>query len=121
MIPLSFVRAALNGARVDLSSEKAAQAGLAELLRDRLQGVSVEREVRLGDGGDIVDLFVAGAYVVEVKLRGAPKMAVYRQLRRYAGHPCVQGLILASNMAMGLPEEIEGKPASFVSLGMGWL
>ena len=120
MIPLTFVRSVLLGARVDLSSEKAAQAGLALLLHDRLFGVSIEREVRLS-ASDIVDILVDGGVAVEVKLRGAGKMAIFRQLRRYATCPQVRAILLVSNTAMGLPEQIEGKPAAFVSLGAGWL
>ena len=56
-----------------------------------------------------------------MKLRGARKKDVYRQLCRYAGHPRVSSLLLASNMSMGLPAQIEGKDAYFVKLGEAWL
>ncbi len=110
----------LVSARADLSSEKAAQADLAAVLLARLPGVSVEREVRLSSH-DVVDIMVDGSVAVEVKLRGQPKASIYRQLKRYAAHDRVKSLILVSNIAMGLPPEIEGKPTGFVSLGRSWL
>jgi hypothetical protein len=42
-------------------------------------------------------------------------------LCRYAEHPEVKALILASNVSMGLPEEINGKPVFAASLSAGWI
>ena len=116
----AFVAGVLHGARVDLSTEKAAQAEVAAVLVRALPGVTVEREARLSDK-DVVDVLVGGEVAVEVKLREHGKMAVFRQLRRYARHERVRALVLVTNQAMGLPAEIEGKPAFYVSLGRGWL
>lgn len=109
--------ALLRAARVDLSNEKRAQATLAEAIS--LAGVAVEREVRLSPS-DVVD-FMAGDVAIEVKLRGARKKEVYRQLLRYAAHDRVQVLVLVSNLSMGLPETIGGKDVYFVRLGEAWL
>lgn len=107
----------IRSARVDLSSEKAAQDDLERLLAQN--HVTCEREVRLNDR-DIVD-FLAGEIAIELKLKGARKKAVFRQLQRYAESPLVNVIILASNLSMGLPYQINGKDAYFVRLGEGWL
>jgi hypothetical protein len=105
--------------RADLSDEKRAQADLFAALTPVFTDPPVEREVRLG-AGDVID-FMIGGVGIEVKLKGARKADVYRQLGRYARHDRVSGLILATNLSMGLPKEIDGKPAWFVSLGKAWL
>lgn len=107
----------IRSARIDLSDEKRAQYDLEQLLRKA--EVLFEREVRLSEI-DIVDFLVEDVGI-EVKLRGARKKEVYRQLCRYARHDRVGSLILASNLSMGLPAQIEGKDAYFVRLGEGWL
>lgn len=109
---------ALSKLRCDLSDEKRAQAQIAELLT----GLRVEhaREVRLAPG-DIIDFMVGEDIGLDVKLRGARKRHVFGQLERYAGHTRIAALVLASNLSMGLPAEIGGKPAFFVSLGKAWL
>jgi hypothetical protein len=115
--PIDAVVGLVRAARVDLSSEKRAQADL-ELVFARAR-IDFAREVRL-TGSDIVD-FMVGGLAIEVKLHGARKKDVYRQLCRYARHPAVEALVLASNLSMGLPPRIEGKDAYFVKLGEAWL
>ena len=107
----------IRATRLDLSDEKRAQRMLAESFE--AAGLPFQRELRLAPG-DIVDFLVDGI-AVELKLRGTPKVAIYRQLRRYATYARVEAIVLASNLAMGLPAEIEGKPAYLVSLGRAWL
>lgn len=105
--------------RFDLSEETRTQRQIAEVLAGA--GVTFEREKRLAPG-DVVDFLTANGIAIEVKLRkGWSKMAIFRQLRRYATHEPVRCLMLVSNIAMGLPPEIAGKPTYFVSLGRGWL
>ena len=104
-------------ARLCLTHEKTAQAKL-EVFFGVETPFHVEREVRLSDG-DIVDFMINGV-AVEVKLKGA-KSTIYRQLVRYAKHESVKGILLVSSVAMGLPPEIEGKPARIASLAQGWL
>lgn len=101
-----------------LSDEKAAQAAIAGALDTA--AIRYEREVRLGDG-DVIDFMFDGGLGMEVKLRGAGRMAIWRQLERYARHDSVKALLLASNTAMGLPATILGKPAYYHSLGRNWL
>lgn len=105
-------------ARVDLSDEKRTQRDIAEVFT--AAQIPFEREVKLTKK-DIVD-FMVGDVAVEVKLKtGTSKMDIYRQLERYADSEKVKALVLVTNLAMGLPETIKGKPVYFVSLGRAWL
>lgn len=79
---------------------------------------TIEREFHLGDG-DIIDFMVHNVGI-EVKLKGS-KRAIYRQLERYAEHEQVHALVFATNVAMGMPDEIGGKPIFVVNLGKAWL
>lgn len=109
----------LRRCRLDLSSEKHLQAGVEEALRTA--GIPFEREKRLS-ALDIPDFLVAGGIAIEAKMRHkARKMAVFEQLRRYAAHPEVVSIILATNISMGLPEDIDGKPLYMASLSTGWM
>lgn len=103
--------------RLPLHDEKQLQSELAEWLERR--GFQFDREYRLG-AGDIVDFLLEDGLAVECKLKGG-KRNIYRQLRRYAQHSRVRAILLVTNTAMGLPEEIEGKPAYYCSLGAAWL
>lgn len=107
----------IKSAKLDLSDEKRTQIGLAEVFM--LHQVRHERECRLS-AGDIPDFMIDGI-AIEVKLRGARKKDVFKQLERYAKHERVKSLVLVTNLSMGLPPEIEGKPVYFVSLGTAWL
>jgi len=106
----------LNSYRWPLSDEKVLQAEIARAFQ--AQDITFRREVYLGPG-DIVD-FMVGDVAVEVKIKGA-KRAIYRQLERYAAHDAVGAILLATNVPMGLPEHINGKPVSIAALGRGWL
>lgn len=105
--------------RFDLSSEKSLQEGIASVLS--VAGVPFEREHRLAPG-DIPDFFVEGGIVIECKMHGkSRKMEVFRQLSRYAAHADVTAIVLASNMSIGLPPDIAGKPLYSASISRGWL
>lgn len=105
-------------ARIPLSSEKAVQADIGAVLSQA--NIAHEREYRLSDR-DIPDFFLPGGVVLEVKMKGARKMDVYRQLERYASHPDVRALVLVTNLSTGMPTAINGKPVLMTSLGRGWL
>lgn len=109
--------ALMKRARLDLSDEKRTQNDLAELFSS--QGVEFKREVRLGPG-EIVDFMVADI-AIEVKMNRARKKSIFRQLERYAKSPDVAVLVLVTNIGMGLPEFIGGKPVYYISLGSAWL
>lgn len=105
--------------RLDLSSEKHLQEGVAEILQ--ASGILFEREMRLSQK-DIPDFLITGGVVLECKMRNkSKKIDIFKQLSRYATYPEVTALILASNVAMGLPAEINGKPVYAASLSHGWV
>lgn len=104
--------------RLDLSSEKQVQEQIEQALS--AEGIVFEREKRLSPL-DIPDFLIESGIVVECKMRRARKMDIYRQLRRYATYPEVRALILASNLVMGLPPELNGKPVFAASLSRGWI
>ncbi|MDM8356619.1 hypothetical protein [Pandoraea communis] len=115
---ISLVRL-LQQYRFDLSTEKHLQAEIEDVLLKA--GIVFEREKRLSDR-DIPDFLVAGGVVIECKIRDkSRKIDVFKQLQRYAQHPCVCSIVLASNMAMGLPADINGKPLYAASLSRGWI
>jgi hypothetical protein len=112
--------------RLPLSDEKDLQAKIAEMLA--LEKVPHVREVRLDDH-DIVDFMVGDsatlqplepACAIEVKIGGS-RRAIYRQLERYCAHPQVAEIVLATNVPMNLPFEINGKRTAVANLGRGWL
>jgi hypothetical protein len=108
--------AALAGARLPLSSEQRLQDAIEKRFADA--GLAFEREKRLS-AHDVVD-FMVGTIAVEVKIKGG-KRDIYRQCSRYCEHESVAEIVLVTNLAMGLPEEICGKPASIFNLAMAWL
>ena len=118
----------LSRTRVDLSSEKVMQSGIAAALATA--AIPFGREYRLS-GEDIPDFLIPCPHeltrwvAIECKLKGRSggprKIDIYRQLERYARHPEVAAIILASNLSMGLPAEIGGKPVYAASLSMGWI
>lgn len=110
------VRRLLSSVRLPIDSEKALQAAIEAHLT--ASGAAFEREVTLAPG-DIVD-FMVGAVAVEVKIKGA-RRAIYRQCERYAAHDNVEAILLVTNVAMGFPPEIGGKPTAVLHLGRAWL
>lgn len=110
------VLAALRGQRLLLSDEKQLQAAMAGLFE--AAALPLEREVRLS-ASDVIDFYGAGIGV-EVKVKGS-KRAIYFQLERYTKHEQIQHLILVTNVPMGLPPEIEGKPVYLHNLALAWL
>jgi hypothetical protein len=118
------VVALLERAPLPLSDEKQLQADMLQLFQR--EGLAVVREVRL-DAGDIVDFMILdgscsyqAGLAIEVKIKGQ-RRAIYRQLERYCAHPRVNGIVLATNVAMALPAAIGGKPAAVAQLGRAWL
>jgi hypothetical protein len=90
------------------------QAAAAAVLTDA--ALPARREVLLS-AQDRADLMVGGV-VVECKVAG-PCSAVLRQLRRYATHDVVTGLVLLTSRAPHtlLPSTVEGKPLTVVLTG----
>jgi hypothetical protein len=106
----------LDKVRFSLDREKALQASMYGYLLPDFP--TIEREVSLGDG-DIID-FVVDNVGIEVKIKGA-KRAIFRQLERYAAHDRIQALVFSTNVAMGMPQDVGGKPIFLHNLGKAWL
>jgi hypothetical protein len=113
----AFASRILETRRFTLGDEKLLQLEMAEFFRS--EGWPFEREKALGNG-DICDFFIAGCVAVEVKIKGA-RSAIYRQCERYCMHDEVRAIVLATAVAMAVPERIMGKPAFVALLGTGWL
>lgn len=107
----------LGSRRLPLSNEKALQIAIAHELE--CGGIPAEREVRLNPA-DVIDFMCCGSVGIEVKIKGS-RREIYRQLERYAGGDQVAELILATNVPMGLPKTINGKPVSYLNLSRAWL
>ena len=85
-----------------------------------LSGIEAEREIVLSQGNRI-DIFIASAGVgIECKIKGS-KREIYRQVERYCEHDQIEALILATNVAMGMPAEVCGKPVYVLNLAKAWL
>ncbi|AMX93707.1 MULTISPECIES: hypothetical protein [Mesorhizobium] len=106
----------LAGIRLPLSDEKRLQAAISDEFT--LADIPHEREVRLSPE-DVID-FMCGEIGIEVKIKGG-KRAIFHQVERYAQHDSIKELILVSNVAMGFPPEINGKPVYFHNLAKAWL
>ena len=118
MIPAAEVASILRALRCDLSDEKRTQAEIGMALSSA--GISHEREVILSPG-ERIDFLAEGGIGIEVKLKRNRRVAVAMQLARYAAIEQIAALILVTNLSMGLPASIGGKPAYYVSLGRAWL
>jgi len=107
----------LTSHRLTLSDEKALQEEMAAVFLKA--DLAFRREVRLS-ADDRVDFLVNEACAVEVKIKGS-RRAIFRQLERYCEHDQVCELVLATNIPMGLPDDICGKPVAIANLARGWL
>lgn len=108
---------AIEASRIQLATEDLAHESIAWALA--AVGITAEREVTL-DAASRVD-FLAGCVAVEVKVKGA-RRAIWRQACRYAAHPRVHAVVIATSVA--LPRDlgqVEGKPVLTASLSRGWL
>lgn len=107
----------ITGARIDLTVEKTTQSDIERAFTRK--GMPFVREYRLSSR-DIPDFLAFDQVAIEVKIGGA-KRSIYRQLCRYAEHDVVKAIVLASNVAITLPDDIDGKPLRLASLGVAWL
>jgi len=108
--------AALRQHRFSLHDEKAMQAEMFSVLV--AAGFEAEREVVLSDA-DRIDILV-GTVGIECKIKGQ-RRAIYHQVERYARHDRISALILATNVAMGMPPQLSGKPVLVLNLARAWL
>ena len=108
----------LRASRFDLSTETATQFDIGRTLAT--EGVPHRREARLSPR-DRIDFLTADGLGIEVKIRGQRRPAVLRQLERYAEHDAVKALVLLTNVAVGFPATLNGKPLHVISMGRAWL
>jgi len=112
--------AVLRSAAFSLSDEKLLQSQIETALAK--SNIDFSREHHL-DENDIPDFFFLGAeggIVLEIKVKGS-KRAIHDQCARYCLHEQVEELILATNVPLGFPPSIHGKPCYVVNLGLAWL
>jgi len=102
--------------RFSLSDEKKLQGEIEEEFVSA--GVGYRREVRLDDR-NIID-FMIGPIGIEVKIKGA-RLNIFRQIERYAAFGDVEKLLLVTNVPMGMPELVKGKPIHVLNLAKAWL
>lgn len=116
---LELVRS-LSQPRFDLDDEKTCQQQMFDWLVEQFPERKIEREWRPDLSSDRIDFFVEGVGI-EVKMNRARPAEIVKQITRYAKHPRVSALIVASNRALKLPGKLSGKPVFGVSLGRAWL
>lgn len=107
----------LSAHRFSLSDEKETQAEIAQALD--MYGIHFKREHRL-DPRSIIDFMHPEGTGTEIKLKGS-KMAIYRQMERYAEFDVIKRLILVTNVPTGFPKELIGKPVYVLNLSKAWL
>lgn len=115
----------LTSHRLPLSDEKDLQRAIAKVFDGA--DLDYRREYHLS-AADVVDFMVGLRFqvdrmigcAVEVKI-GSSRRAIYRQLERYCEHEAVAEIVLATNVAMNLPPEINGRPTAIAHLARGWL
>jgi len=79
------------------------------------EGIAFEREVHLGEPGNID--FMIGDVGIEIKVKGGLS-AITRQLHRYAACERIQGLLLVTTKMQhdALPDSLNGKPLRVIHL-----
>ncbi len=103
---------ALMGRRFTYTNEYELQDQIARVLAE--ESYAFTREVRLSTT-DRID-FMVGRIGIEVKVAGNSRRHI-AQLRRYARHPQVHGLLLVTaRRAPNVPSRMNGKPVNVLSL-----
>lgn len=115
---LEYILQILRSGRFDYTTEAELQAAIEGWLEGH--GLVFEREHILGPEDRPDFFFIETGIALECKVKGS-RMAIYRQLERYAQHCVVRGIILVTGRAMTCPPEINGKPVRVHSIGEAWL
>lgn len=102
-----------------LADEKVLQEEIYKVLCGKLPIEEIKKE-HFFNTLNKVDFFLFDSIAVEVKINGQ-KRAIYKQCERYCGFEEVKELLLVTNVAMGFPEQINGKDCYVLSLGKAWL
>lgn len=112
--------------RYDMTFEKATQHEMETAFVASLGLGMVSREHVLGPR-DRPDFLIDGRIVVEVKGPRHRAPDVLRQLERYADHPRVEWIVLATSRAMHMPKRFHYRetgrdvPVTVINLGRAWL
>lgn len=126
MITGAEVAAMLMQGRFTLAPESETQAEIETFLAARLpMGCGLAREHRLSPT-ERPDFLIDGRIAVEVKVRGAQRTAIFRQLGRYALYRAVEEIVLVTNVSVGEQPAprwrlLDGKPFYYVPLGRAWM
>lgn len=111
---VASVVAATAGKRFSRVSELMLKDGMEKVFREA--GLLFRREERLSDA-DIADFWFHGVGIaVEVKVKGSLESHL-RQMRRYASHATVAGVLLVATRPFQLPETLCGKPVACLNFG----
>lgn len=116
MSDIKTIMKLIKSRRFSLSDEKKLQAEIEEVFESA--GIIHKREFRL-DAGSIID-FMVDTTGIEIKIKGS-KLSIFRQIERYAQFNQIERLILVTNVPMGMPELVKGKPVYIVNLSRAWL
>lgn len=112
------IQTVLERARINVSTEAAAQRDIAAALT--AGGIVFEREVSLSPK-DRVD-FLAEGIGIEVKISGQSRRDIWAQLNRYAAHDRIEALVLAMGGAWPGETKLDGGKRLFVvNLHKGWI
>lgn len=109
---------ALHGVRFPLRPERLTQEKILARLRQHYPFHLFEDEKKVGNLR--LDIFVTGL-CIEIKANRAVPKQVREQLERYAALPEVLEILLITNRAVAVPEELNGKPVFTFSLGAAWI
>lgn len=85
----------LSGYKFSLSSEKALQEEIANILK--MRNITFKREVKLSENS-FIDFFLSDIGI-EVKIKGTAS-GIYRQLAKYCASEKINALILLTNRSM---------------------
>lgn len=108
---------AIHAAKVNISTEEAAQRDIASALARA--GFEAQREVRL-TSTERID-FMVGAVGIEVKVKHS-KRDILRQLERYAALSEIRALVLATGRSWpGAIRQVGSVPLAVADLSRGWL
>lgn len=99
--------------RLLFGTEAQLQQACAELFAAERFDAAAQQQLGPGERPD----FMIGGLAVELKVKGTAD-ALTRQLRRYAAHDEVRGIVVVTSRARhrGIPREISGKPVRVVWL-----
>ncbi len=115
---VAVLTALITPAKFTFATEKELQDQLEQLFNSSSECELVfSREMKLpGAGQPDFSIYWQGKIAVEVKIAGSVETHLV-QLKRYAHHAEVFGVILICNKPWTVPETLDGKPCALISIG----